>query len=977
MTTGLYDQNEDKDSRTKPYYYSFQDTHLKSSTSALKHNLHEQASNMINLQAISHIVLIIFTFEYNVVQNLPSINSSAIISHSSYTNAIDSNNSYVPSTLTSSTTTTTTITTTLPTTTTTSPTSQQHSSAAQSSYTTTATYPFFDDKTQVSTLIIPTTTLSSINESDLYLSAETETAPIVFVDRASENLTITTTTPIPILTTEKLIVSESNDVPVRIIMPPPRNETRNNISNSNFMIFNATSITNKPTIATTTTPLPITTSSRPLLRGIQFLLPNSRNLNKCMSEVDCNNQGACLNNTCYCQPGFSGHKCTYNIDECRQVQEPCSNNGTCIDGINSYSCICAKGYKGETCDEAINMCVGNPCQNNATCVNHKTDYSCTCLPGFKGKQCEEDTNDCLNNPCKNNATCTDKVNDYECDCKTSGYSGKNCDINIDDCFDKPCALTAKQCVDKVGDFECICYKGFRGKRCEIDINECEPNPCENNGTCRQNSLPLDNINLEHSIYDGKEQNISANLDRLSGYTCECGSDFYGDRCEEKKKCSTKPHKELCKHSQAECINLDNSYECVLSASFDGTGERYASYKVIGEFELKEIFIKYKSLVGGLLMSFETTNREQPYADLVLNKTGLYLDGNPIKRGPEVKFEDYTDGGERNIMVGLDVDIPIKIKTITLARHAHFDFDNAFKGCLKEVRLNSHLVPLIQVPGSNSSFEHISSNLDLGTCQTCFKTDCNKGTCDDNSEHCICPHTFTGSNCEIDINECEINPNLCMNGGTCENKIGGYHCKCRDGYKGEKCAEISDICRAKPPCNQGTCKSINGMPTSYICECPSSHIGKNCEKKRDCMNECHGQHSHCVNNITCACLPGNRAERIMCEYIPSCYHLQGELCLNGGRCEDTDFGGYQCVCPESFHGPICQHIVDKPPIDILLLIVITCVGLLVATCATISLVIFKSVRKARATRGTYSPSTQEKFGNSASDILKPPPEERLI
>lgn len=133
----------------------------------------------------------------------------------------------------------------------------------------------------------------------------------------------------------------------------------------------------------------------------------------------------------------------------------------------------------------------------------------------------------------------------------------------------------------------------------------------------------------------------------------------------------------------------------------------------------------------------------------------------------------------------------------------------------------------------------------------------------------------------------------------------------------------------------------------------------------------------MNNSTCACLPGRREERIMCEYIASCNQFEGELCLNGGTCKDLETGGYQCICQEPYHGTICQFLTEKPQLDVILLIVITCVGFLMAACAVVSLVIFRSVRKARATRGTYSPSTQEKFGNSASDLLKPPEPELLI
>lgn len=166
--------------------------------------------------------------------------------------------------------------------------------------------------------------------------------------------------------------------------------------------------------------------------------------------------------------------------------------------------------------------------------------------------------------------------------------------------------------------------------------------------------------------------------------------------------------------------------------------------------------------------------------------------------------------------------------------------------------------------------------------------------------------------------------------------------------------------------------------TFQCECPSTHFGKRCEKRRDCNNDCLlGSHAHCVNNVTCACLPGRRDERTMCEYVARCEQIEGELCRNGGHCVNLDAGGYHCACEEPFQGPICQTRRAEPQFSVLLVL-----GIFAALC-TLILVIglstytVKSVRKARATRGTYSPSTQEKFGNSASDLLKAPQPERLI
>ena len=37
----------------------------------------------------------------------------------------------------------------------------------------------------------------------------------------------------------------------------------------------------------------------------------------------------------------------------------------------------------------------------------------------------------------------------------------------------------------------------------------------------------------------------------------------------------------------------------------------------------------------------------------------------------------------------------------------------------------------------------------------------------------------------DINECDNNP--CLNGGSCNNAVGGYGCACVAGFQGENCA----------------------------------------------------------------------------------------------------------------------------------------------------------------------------------------------
>ena len=98
-----------------------------------------------------------------------------------------------------------------------------------------------------------------------------------------------------------------------------------------------------------------------------------------------------------------------DIGECTSA--PCQNNGTCIDEINRFMCICADGFSGNVCETSeILLTKGN--QNFLIIFVSYTDID-----------------DCLPSPCENGGTCTDLVDDFSCDC-AAGFTGGTCETSI-------------------------------------------------------------------------------------------------------------------------------------------------------------------------------------------------------------------------------------------------------------------------------------------------------------------------------------------------------------------------------------------------------------------------------------------------------------------------------------------------------------------------------------------------------------------
>ncbi|XP_056003494.1 tissue-type plasminogen activator-like [Ostrea edulis] len=109
-------------------------------------------------------------------------------------------------------------------------------------------------------------------------------------------------------------------------------------------------------------------------------------------------------------------------DHC--ASSPCKHEGTCTSGSTTFSCQCAHGFIGPTCEDT-DHCASSPCKYNGTCTSGLTTFSCQCSDGFIGDKCEN-TDHCASSPCKYNGTCTSGPTTFSCQCE-DGFIGETCE----------------------------------------------------------------------------------------------------------------------------------------------------------------------------------------------------------------------------------------------------------------------------------------------------------------------------------------------------------------------------------------------------------------------------------------------------------------------------------------------------------------------------------------------------------------------
>ena len=219
---------------------------------------------------------------------------------------------------------------------------------------------------------------------------------------------------------------------------------------------------------------------------------------KCADIIDncagitCGQSAECQNNIdgfyCDCPANWSGDTCDID-DFC--ASNPCQNGMAC----ENAQCKCTDTANAKTsglfCDVVEYCAFEDPCQNNGICVDADTGSVCNCVTGFYGPTCEILTSSlCDNINCGDNGLCILDEDDTQdsgykakCDCEY-GYEGGRCGRRNACLLDRPCESVntiEDGCVtNDDGTATCSCLPGFEGQFCQItpcdassSFNDCD------------------------------------------------------------------------------------------------------------------------------------------------------------------------------------------------------------------------------------------------------------------------------------------------------------------------------------------------------------------------------------------------------------------------------------------------------------------------------------------------------------------------
>ncbi|XP_044068676.1 basement membrane-specific heparan sulfate proteoglycan core protein isoform X9 [Siniperca chuatsi] len=333
--------------------------------------------------------------------------------------------------------------------------------------------------------------------------------------------------------------------------------------------------------------------------------------------------------------------------------------------------------------------------------------------------------------------------------------------NCPTCKDHPCQ-NGGRCEDSDASlYKCSCPRGFTGSNCQHHSSlHCHSEACGPDATCisRPNGL---------------------------GYDCRCHLGKFGNKCMDGELVTTPlfdGEESYIAYPPLTNIHDDLRVELEFKpVERDGLmffcGGKKMKVEDFVAISMVEGHVEFRYELGtgqAILLSPEPVSLGQWHKVVAeRNKRAGHL---RVDQGP---VERKTSPGKAQ---GLNIHTPMYLGGVPsmdiLPKPANVS--EMFKGCIGEVSINNKKVDL------SYSFTESRS---IRKC--------------------------------VDTSPCDRRP--CLNGGHCMSSVEyEYQCLCKDGFEGERCEVVKDVCQSNLQCqNGGSC--VDGQ-----CVCTPGHTGLNCE-----------------------------------------------------------------------------------------------------------------------------------------------------
>ena len=559
---------------------------------------------------------------------------------------------------------------------------------------------------------------------------------------------------------------------------------------------------------------------------------------------------------CTCTQGWQGDGfyCS-DVNECVNGSV-CGSNQICRNTAGNYSCSCKEGWTfsrqaNEECQDLDECILGlDDCDTFATCINTNGSFTCECMQGFEDKaricskyQCRNQTHNGSLLSERNTTATTQKL----CTCIGEYLNtGRSC-ADIDECkldmFN--CPSSAPICQNLIGGYECKCDA--------VDNSSCDAvSPCDSsNNTCNENMTCIA-VGVEHYCVCPE------------GYT----EDQNGTACIDIDECINPQFYGSC-DANADCINLNGSFECKCRSGFFQSGDAC--------FEINEC-------EGTITRTVEGRLHECRAGVCATTQTCVYYNIS----------SDGSRDGNTTLICACD------------------ESDNRNIDCIEAtaevIQSGETFTTEISIPWNLT----VNKNSDANTNnQTTFDHNCtNKAICQNTvgSYKCICLEGFEntdgGWTCN-DADECLVN-DTCHFNATCLNTEGSFTCECKSGFTGNgiNCSDIDECCLVN--CTQNSF-CVNTMGDYFCSRLDGFHRNETelCEDISECsnstLNECHPRAS-CQNYIggyNCTCISGYSGDGFRCSDTDECRE-NSSLCGEHASCYNT-LGSYKCKCDPGWTG----------------------------------------------------------------------------